>query len=61
MADVIAGSLARHMHGVLADPCAPCPLQAVVDKILGFENGRGLGVNFVATDRLLAAAGIHTF
>jgi len=61
VADVIAGSLARHMHGVLADPCAPRPLQAVVDKILGFENGRGLGVNFVATDRLLAAAGIHTF
>jgi hypothetical protein len=61
VADVIAGSIARHMNGGLADTYAPRPLQAVVDKILGFENGRGQGVNFVATDRLLAAAGIHTF
>ncbi|MEW6597849.1 MAG: DUF3800 domain-containing protein [Pseudomonadota bacterium] len=61
VADVIAGSIARHMNGVLADPHAPRPLQAVVDKILGFEDGRGQGVNFVATDRLLATAGIHTF
>ena len=61
VADVVAGSIARHMSGILADPRGPRPLQRVADKILGFDNGLGQGVNFVATDRLLAAARIGTY
>jgi hypothetical protein len=61
VADVIAGSLARHMRTVLANPRAPRPLQPVLDQILEFADPpRGLGVNFVATDRLLAWARIAT-
>jgi len=61
LADVIAGTVARHMRGVALDPRAPRPLQPALDRILDLADpGRGLGVNFVATDRLLAWARIAT-
>lgn len=62
LADLVAGSLARHMRTVLSDPRAPRPLQPVLDRVLEFTDpARGLGINFVATDRLLAWARIQTF
>jgi hypothetical protein len=62
VADVIAGVVTRHMKTVLTTPRASRPIQDVFDQILEFTDpAKGCGVNFVATDRLIAACGVSTY
>jgi hypothetical protein len=62
VADLIAGIVTRHLKTVLTAPKAPRPLQGVFDQILERTYPqKGYGINFVATDRLLAVAGVAPF
>ena len=62
VADVVAGLVVRHLKGAAEAPSAPRSLQRGFDAILaGTDPQRGHGINCVATNRLLSAAGVRTF